>query len=109
MQDCSVLCHGELIPSNILINTESGNPYVLDWSHASHGEPEMDAAITYVLLYLSDPSGTQSSIYLRDYCEQSGCSSEKILGYAPTAAGCVLSACRKNEKSILNNFLGGLP
>ena len=43
------LCHGDFIPSNIMIDRE-GRPYILDWSHATQGEPCADAARTYLPL-----------------------------------------------------------
>lgn len=46
------LCHGDYNPSNIIIN-ESGDAYIIDWSHATQGSAGADAARTYLLFWLS--------------------------------------------------------
>ena len=40
------LCHGDFNPSNIIIS-EDNKPYIIDWSHATQGNPCADAASTY--------------------------------------------------------------
>ncbi len=46
----SKVCHGDFNPSNVLIS-EDGEPYILDWSHATQGNAAADAA-----KYISDVS-----------------------------------------------------
>ena len=47
MAQHSKLCHGDLVPSNIVIR-EDGSYCILDWAHASAGNAGADAAITYL-------------------------------------------------------------
>ena len=46
------VCHGDFNPSNIIIS-EDGTPYIIDWSHATQGNPSADAARTYLLSWLA--------------------------------------------------------
>lgn len=45
LPDGDSLCHGDTVPANILI-TPGGEPYILDWSHATEGDPAADIAAT---------------------------------------------------------------
>lgn len=59
MPDGDTLCHGDLTTDNILLT--SGDPVVIDWSEAAHGDPAADVARSVVHLtvahkyYLSAP------------------------------------------------------
>lgn len=46
------LCHGDFVPSNILVG-EDGKTYVLDWAHAASGSALCDAAKTYLILMIT--------------------------------------------------------
>lgn len=45
LPDGDSLCHGDTVPANILI-APGGEPYILDWSHATEGDPAADIAAT---------------------------------------------------------------
>ena len=63
------LCHGDFNPSNVII-AESGEPYILDWSHATQGNAAADIARTYLLFWLDgDISGAEK--YLDTFCKKS--------------------------------------
>ena len=66
----SKLCHGDFNPSNIIIS-ESGAPYIIDWSHATQGNASADAARTYLLFWLKGDI-TGADRYLSLFCEMSG-------------------------------------
>jgi len=78
------LCHGDFNPSNVIINPE-GKAYVIDWSHATQGNREADAARTF-LLFLLDGNRARAGKYLSIYCELTGCSRKDILGWIPILA-----------------------
>lgn len=64
------ICHGDFIPSNIII-AEDGTPFILDWSHVTQGNAVSDAARTYLLLCLN--SGVEDAeTYINLYCEKAG-------------------------------------
>ena len=46
------VCHGDYNPSNVII-TADGEPYIIDWSHATQGNASADAARTYLLFWLA--------------------------------------------------------
>lgn len=78
------LCHGDFNPSNITV-TPDGTPYILDWSHASHGDPASDAAMTH-LMFLCDGQKELADRYLELYCEKSGTEAEHIKRWIPIMA-----------------------
>ena len=45
------VCHGDFNPSNVII-TDTGIPYVIDWSHATQGNASADVARTYLMFCL---------------------------------------------------------
>ena len=47
MKDHTKVCHGDFCPSNIIIDKD-GNPYLIDWAHATQGNASADAARTYL-------------------------------------------------------------
>lgn len=46
------LCHGDFVPSNILVG-DDGKTYILDWAHAASGSALCDAAKTYLILMIT--------------------------------------------------------
>ncbi len=65
----SKTCHGDFVPSNVVI-AEDGKPYILDWSNATRGNASADVAITY-LRFCLDGKTDIASEYLRLFCEKS--------------------------------------
>ncbi len=80
----SALCHGDFNPSNITV-TEEGILYILDWSHASAGDPAADAAQTY-LMFLCDGDRDAAEKYLAFFCAGSGIEREYIRRWFPIVA-----------------------
>ena len=99
------LCHGELTPSNILLSEEDGEAYILDWSHAARGFAAADAAMSYLLLRLHDPSGEQAQSYLQAYCARRSVSPKTVLRCAAPAAASVLSNYRDNDRVTLTQYI----
>ena len=69
MERDTTICHGDFIPSNIIV-AEDGTPYILDWSHATQGNAMADVARTYILFRLNGEDDTAEK-YLDLYCEKS--------------------------------------
>ena len=80
----SVICHGDFRPSNIII-PEDGEPFILDWSHATQGDPAADAAQTYLRFWLNGDI-TGARIYLDTFCEKSGIDKQHIYSWMPIVA-----------------------
>ena len=71
------ICHGDFAPSN-LIAGEDGLDHVVDWSHASQGDPAADAARSYLLFWLAGDIGGAEK-YLSLYVEKSGISNQEAI------------------------------
>ena len=50
MKNHNKLCHGDFIPSNIIIK-ENGEYAVIDWAHATQGNSSADIANTFLIFY----------------------------------------------------------
>lgn len=80
----SKLCHGDFIPSNVILTPE-GIPYILDWSHATQGNGSADAARTFLRLSLEgDHEG--ASTYLAIFCEKTGIDETYVRRWLPIVA-----------------------
>jgi tRNA A-37 threonylcarbamoyl transferase component Bud32 len=95
------LCHGDFLPSNIIV-TESG-PYILDWSHATQGNASADAATTYLKLSLQDPELADS--YLKLFCQKSKTSLNYVQQWLPIVAAQQLPRAKDEEIEFLNKWL----
>lgn len=84
MEGKTNLCHGDFVPSNIII-TESGEYYVIDWAHVTQGNPEGDAATTY-LRFCMYKMQELADKYLEIFCEKSKINKMNILKWIPIIA-----------------------
>ncbi|MDR2340031.1 MAG: aminoglycoside phosphotransferase family protein [Deltaproteobacteria bacterium] len=98
------LCHGDFIPSNIVINAKDNLPYILDWSHATQGNASADVARTYLWLKLNDQLGMADS-YLDLYCQKSGVKKSYVQGWMPIVAAAQLSKGIPEEKDFLSGWI----
>lgn len=78
------LCHGDFVPSNIII-TPNGVPFITDWAHASQGNATADAAITYLTLKLTGDTETAKK-YIEKFCEKSGRPKKYVQKWLPIIA-----------------------
>ena len=78
------LCHGDYNPSNVII-TDDNEAYILDWSHATQGNGEADAARTF-LLFLLENEQERGKKYLTEYCRKTGCNYMDVLNWIPILA-----------------------
>lgn len=98
------LCHGDFEPENVII-AEDGTPYIIDWSHASKGNPAADAARTYQLLCLSgDTEGAKR--YLELFCNQNGIDERSIWLWMPIVAAAQTLSANEEERSYLCTLVG---
>lgn len=96
------LCHGDFNPSNITV-TPDGTPYILDWSHASCGDPASDAAMT-CLMFMCDGQNETASRYLRLYCEKSGTDAEHIKSWFPIMAAAASVSGMPEKRDFYNRI-----
>lgn len=99
------LCHGDMNSSNLILG--DGIPVMIDWMHASLGNPAADVAevcvmIDYAVLPPETPAAVdeffQASrqvayhIFIDEYCKLSGVTEEEIRSwYVPAAARSIAS------------------
>ena len=102
MKNHTKLCHGDLVPSNIVIR-EDGSYCVLDWSHATKGNAGADAAITYMRFYLIDPALAEK--YIRVFSKKSGMAIQYIQTWLPIVAAARLTRHKEAEKEILEKWI----
>ena len=98
------VCHGDFNPSNIII-TESGVPYILDWSHATQGNASADVARTYLLFWLAgDISGAE--LYLDTFCKKSDTAKQYVQKWMPIVAASQSVKGNEKEREFLMSWVG---
>lgn len=97
------LCHGDFNPSNILLS-DDGKPYILDWSHATQGNAEADAARTYLLFWLSG-NIAGADRYLSLFCAKSGTEKQDIQKWMPIVAASQTVKGNEKEREFLNSWV----
>ena len=102
MAQHSKLCHGDLVPSNIVIK-EDGSWCVLDWAHASAGNAGADAAITYMRFSLDAPELAEK--YLRLFCKKADMPIQYIQTWMPVVAAAQLTKHREAEGQLLEKWI----
>lgn len=102
MAQHSKLCHGDLVPSNIVIK-EDGSWCVLDWAHASAGNAGADAAITYMRFSLENPALADK--YLRLFCKKADMPIQYIQTWMPVVAAAQLTKHKEAERDLLEKWI----
>ena len=97
------LCHGDFVPSNIIL-TEDGDYRVVDWSHATQGNAGADAALTYMSMSLTDPALAEK--YLKLYSRKSNTAIQYVQKWLPiVAAGQLKKAKTEEETALLEKWI----
>ena len=97
------LCHGDFEPSNIIIASGS-DPYVTDWSHVRRGDPDEDAARSYLLFWLDGNIGTAEK-YLEKYCSKTGNNKNNILRWIPLVAASKYVKGNEQQREFLLSWI----
>ena len=93
------LCHGDYNPSNVIIN-ESGDAYIIDWSHATQGSAGADAARTYLLFWLSgDIKGAE--LYMKLFCKKTDTARQYVEKWIAIVSASQLGKGRPQEREFL--------
>jgi len=103
MPNHTKVCHGDFIPSNIVI-ADDGTPYILDWSHATQGNASADAARTFLLFWLhGDITGAER--YLELFCEKSDTAKQYVQKWMPIVAASQTVKGNAVEREFLNSWI----
>ena len=68
MKNHNKLCHGDFIPSNIIIK-ENGEYSVIDWAHATQGNSSADIANTFLIFSMHGMQDLANK-YVDMYCKK---------------------------------------
>ncbi len=96
------ICHGDFIPSNIMV-AEDGKAYILDWSHVSAGNASADAASTYLSFCLNGQDDLADK-YLDLFCQKSGTSKEYVKKWIPIVAASLSVSSNENTRQKLLDY-----
>ena len=102
MPQHSKLCHGDLVPSNIVIK-EDGSYRILDWAHASAGNAGADAAITYLRFSLDAPDLADK--YLRLFCKKADMAIQYVQKWMPVVAAFQMTKHKEAERELLEKWI----
>ena len=96
------LCHGDFVPSNVIIR-EDGSYCVLDWAHATSGNAGADAAITYLRFTLDQPE--LADPYLKCFCKKADMAIQYVQTWMPIVAAVQLAKHKESEKELLEKWI----
>lgn len=99
MPNHAKLCHGDFVPSNVIIPDDGSDAYVIDWAHVTAGVPEVDAAQTYLLFKVEHPDSAEK--YLDMYSGMSGMPRQAIMNWVPVVAAAELARGRRQREKFL--------
>ncbi len=97
------VCHGDFNPSNVIV-TESGEMYVIDWSHATQGNASADVARTYLIFCLEGKESIAEK-YLQLFCKKSGTTKRYVQRWLPIVAASQTVKKNEEEKELLNRWV----
>ena len=97
------LCHGDFNAANIII-TASGDPYILDWAHATQGNASADVARTYLLFWLAgDIQGAKD--YLDLFCKKTDTAKQYVQKWMPIVAASQSVKGNEKEREFLLSWV----
>ena len=97
------LCHGDFVPSNIILTLDGGYK-VIDWAHATSGNAGADAALTYLQFTLENQDLADK--YLKLYSRKSNTAIQYVQKWMPiVAAGQLHKAKSEEEKALLEKWI----
>ena len=97
------LCHGDFNPTNIII-TPKGEPYVIDWAHATQGNGSADAARTF-LLFMLEGKEKLAHDYLNLFCKKSDTAMQYVQKWIPIVAASQSVKGYPEEVELLLSFV----
>jgi tRNA A-37 threonylcarbamoyl transferase component Bud32 len=97
------ICHCDFVPSNIIV-TDKNVPYVIDWSHATQGNGECDAALTYLQFFIEGKEKLAQK-YLEIFCKKSDTAKQNVQNWMPIAAATKIPLYDGKIKEVLLKFI----
>lgn len=98
------VCHGNFVPSKVIISSTDGKPYIIDWFHATQGNAAADAARTYLLLRMrGQPDWAER--YLELFCQKSGIELHHIRRWIPLVAASQTVVANASSRAELQRWI----
>ena len=97
MPDQRLTCHGDFIPSNIIL--QQGRAFILDWNQLTTGNAAADAANTYITLEKYGHTDLAAA-YLKLFCDMSDTARQHIMKWVPITAGAALGDCPESDRAF---------
>ena len=97
------LCHGDFIPSNIIIK-ENGEYAVIDWAHATQGNSSADIANTFLIFSMHGMQDLANK-YVDMYCKKTGENKIEIQNWIPIVAAVRKTYDKEEEREFLDNWI----
>lgn len=96
------LCHGNFIPSNIIVGPD-GDFVVLNWAKARQGNASADVAHTYLMFAMKDQA--LADRYLDLFCEKTHTSKKYVQDWLPIVAAARMIDGADEEKEFLSRWI----
>ena len=98
------VCHGNFVPSKVIISAATGEPYIIDWFHATQGNAAADAALTYLLLRMRGRR-EEAEQYLALFCEKSEIEPHYIRRWMPLVAASQTVVANARSRAVLQRWI----
>lgn len=96
------LCHGDFIPTNIIIKSD-GTPFIIDWAHATQGNASADVARTYLQFHLKN-NADMAEKYLNMFCLMSDTPKQYVQQWMPIVAASQMAKGKDEEREFLTRW-----
>ena len=103
MKNHDKLCHGDFVPSNIIVK-ENGEYVIIDWSHATQGNGSADVANTYLIFSMRNQKELAEK-YVNLYCEKTGTDKKEIQRWIPIVAAIRKTKGKVEEQEMLEQWI----
>lgn len=103
MKNHDKLCHGDFVPSNIIVK-ENGEYAIIDWAHATQGNGSADVANTYLIFSMRNQKELAEK-YVNLYCEKTGTDKKEVQRWIPIVAAIRKTKGKAEEQEMLEQWI----
>ena len=103
MKNHDKLCHGDFVPSNIIVK-ENGEYAIIDWAHATQGNGSADVANTYLIFSMRNQKELAEK-YVNLYCEKTGTDKKDVQRWIPIVAAIRKTKGKVEEQEMLDQWI----
>lgn len=103
MKNHDKLCHGDFVPSNIIVKG-NGEYAIIDWAHATQGNGSADVANTYLIFSMRNQKELAEK-YVNLYCEKTGTDKKEVQRWIPIVAAIRKTKGKAEEQEMLEQWI----